>query len=549
MGGYGNVTATREQPPDPDTIPPATVAPASRRNRIVARYRAWPVEQKILALLLLLFLAKGVVIALVFPPYSGHDEVMHYAYLRILAEEGRVPVIPDLTEWRSAYNTPGVTEPAFDHAPKELFKYAQKNGQPQMSFTTGDWFGAYPRPVWVIRLGTDAFPSGWVYTANHPPLFYLLMTPIYWLVQGMDIDRQISIFRMATIPFGMITVLFAYFTTRMIFPRDRFLAILVPAFVAFQPQVSYEASMLNNDILAIALTSIVFYLLALGLRHRFPWRICALTGLVFGLAVLAKNTSLVTGVVIGIAMILGIGVRNYRAWLPKGALTAIVTGLLIWPWYLYMYRTYGDFTAFGRIDELQHWNKAGRSVWGQLTDPDFAWLRWNETWGEFGWRLIRLDPSLLWLLLYACLLGVIGVAWWAMQAFLVSRGKAITFRGEHGHLALPAVVDLNSPRAPAPIDPIFRPDRATKQAVATLLLACLIAWYAILQFGTTFSLTQARYYFPTLPALAILLTLGYRALTPHPWRRYVETATLLGWFALNVAIYSIYVIPYWHPTL
>jgi 4-amino-4-deoxy-L-arabinose transferase-like glycosyltransferase len=536
------MTATLEQSP-------TAVEPGSPRDQLVARFRTWPIQRKVLALLLLLFLAKGIVIALVFPPYSGHDEVMHYAYLRILAEDGRVPVIPDLDDWRRAYNTPGVTEPSFDHAPVELFKYAQRGREPQMSFTTADWFGDRPFPVWAIRLGTDFFPSGWVYTANHPPLFYILMTPAYWLVQGMDIDRQVHLLRMATIPFGMLTVLFVYLTTRTIFPRDRFLAILVPAFIAFQPQISYEASMLNNDILAIALTSIVFSLLALGLRQGFPWRICMLTGLCLGLAILAKNTSVVTGFVVAIAMILGVGVRNYRAWLPKGALTALVTGLLIWPSYLYMWTTYGDFTAFGRIDDLQYWNEAGRSVWGQFTDAEFAWWRWNETWGEFGWRLIRLDPALIWLLFYACLVGVIGAGWWALQVFLVSRGKIVSFHSEHGYLAVPAIVDVESPRAPHPVDPIFRPDRATRQAVVTLALACLIAYYAILQFGTTFSLTQARYYFPTLLALAILITLGYRALTPRRWHPYLETAILLGWFALNVAIYSIYVIPYWHPDL
>ena len=51
----------------------------------------------------------------------------------------------------------------------------------------------------------------------------------------------------------------------------------MPAFVAFQPQISYESSMLNNDIMAIAFTSVVLYLVVVGIKKRFPiwnWRGC-----------------------------------------------------------------------------------------------------------------------------------------------------------------------------------------------------------------------------------------------------------------------------------
>ncbi|HWV24259.1 MAG TPA: hypothetical protein VNZ58_08710, partial [Thermomicrobiales bacterium] len=213
--------------------------------------RATNVPQRFLALVLLLFLAKGIVTALVFPPYSGHDEVMHYAYLKVLVE-GRVPLIPDLQAWRDERAQSGVVQPTFDHAPADLYKYASNHDGAAYptDYVTPDWFGGEPYVVWAIHFGgANFYPSGWIYTGNHPPLFYLSMAPVYWLVKGLDLDTQIYFFRVATIPFGLLTVLFAYLTVRTIFPRDRFLAMTVPAFVAFQPQIAYESAMLNNDIL------------------------------------------------------------------------------------------------------------------------------------------------------------------------------------------------------------------------------------------------------------------------------------------------------------
>src|SRR5699024_9371420 len=132
----------------------------------------------------------------------------------------------------------------------------------------------------------------------------------------------------ATIPLGMLTVVLAYLTVRAIFPRDKFLAMTVPAFVAFQPQISYEAAMLNNDILAIMFSSAVVWMIAVGLRKRFPIWTCLLIGLFFGLAMLSKSTSVMFGPLIAFAMIFGLGLRNIREWIAKGALAAGTAALL-----------------------------------------------------------------------------------------------------------------------------------------------------------------------------------------------------------------------------
>lgn len=497
------------------------------------------VPHAFLWLLLALFAAKGFATALAFPAFSGHDEVAHYAYLRILAEEGRVPVIPEIESWREQYEEHGSTF-AWDRMPAELYIYAHQRGN-IVTYTTEDWYGGQDAPVWTISYDGGFYPSGWVYTGNHPPLFYALMTPVYHLVKGLEVHEQLLMFRLATIPFGMITIVLAYLTVRTLFPRDKFLAMTVPAFVAFQPQIAYESVMLNNDILAIVLTSAVVWLLTLGLRKRFPWWICMLIGLSLGLAVLAKSTSVVVAALIAIAMVFGIGVRRWRQWLPKGALTAAIAGVLIFPWYLYMMVQYGDATALNRVEELQWWNYAsGRNptIWEMLSNRWFHWDRWKETWGAFGWRRIQLDMDgdrtlprvLLWIALFA----VVGLAIYALR-FLRAQREII--RLEEDGLSFPEIRDHRDETL------AILPWQVT--GILTMGIACVVGYYAVLEFGTIFVLTQARYYFPMIVPAAILFMLGIRSWFPRQWLTYVGAVVFLGLVVMNIIIYSAYVIPFW----
>jgi hypothetical protein len=68
---------------------------------------------------------------------------------------------------------------------------------------------------------------------------------------------------------------------------------------------------------------------------------------------------------------------------------------------------------------------------------------------------------------------------------------------------------------------------------------------AILQFGVSFSLTQARYYFPAIIPAGLLLMIGFRSITPTRWIRPVEVGLFMGMVVLNVVIYSAFVLPYW----
>jgi 4-amino-4-deoxy-L-arabinose transferase-like glycosyltransferase len=448
-----------------------------------------------------------------FRPFSGHDEVAHFSYLRTVATQGRVPVLPDLQTWRATVASG--REANIDLLPDELYPYCRY---------TLDWFCQPEKLQWalhpphMVTLLGAYYPSGYQYAANHPPLYYLLMTPVYWASQRFSVETQQYLLRLAAIPLGLATVWLALLLTRALFPGDIFLAVTVPTFVALQPQISYEAAMVNNDILCIALYSWILYLLVVGLRDRFPTRTCVLLGFVFGLALLAKGTSSTAAPIIALAIVLGSGWRNIRDWLRRGALVLVPAAILAAPWYAFLYHTYGNFDGLAQVERLQYWNRPAGTFMGMLFSRDFIVMRFKETWGEFGWRLIHLTPTLLWAIAIPLIVAVAGLV-----LYLVTARR----------------------QPSSPVDPVRHPTRWQWQALIVLAATCVVAYLAVIQFGTQFALTQARYYFPVVNAASLLLMLGLRTVVPRRYHAYAQGIVFAALIVLNVVIFTQYVIPHY----
>lgn len=487
---------------------------------------------RFLLVLLAVFVAKQLLIVLVFPPFSGHDEVAHFAYLQTVAQEGRPPELFRCPTDHGKGCLDGLgrlTNTEFDSwvgdtLPDYFYRYCQ--------FIL-DWSPCEPEnPRWLTTPFRAAywgfigqFPAGTQYVANHPPLYYALLAPFVRIAEPLSPESLQYLLRALAIPFGVAVILLAFATSRELFPDDRFLLVTVPTFVAFQPQVSYEAAMVNNDIAGIAFVSLVIYLLARGVRRGFDVVTCGWLGAAVGLAMLAKSNSVAILPAIAVAIILREGAWNVRGWLSRGALTAGVAAIVVAPWYIWFYRTYGNLDAFEQIRTLQApWNKPAGSFTDLLFDRSFAWMRWRETWGEFGWRRIRLDDELLWAIAVPVMVGVVGLALFA--------GLAVMRRGDDAATSGPLG--------------FAKPDRSQAIGVTVLLVAVVSAYLAVVQFGTQFALTQARYYFPIVNAFAILVLLGLRTLIPPRIRPIAQGVIVVAVVAMNVAIYTIDVIPYWH---
>jgi len=467
-----------------------------------------------IALLLAVFTCKQIFSVAAFYPFSGHDELAHYSYIRTLATEGRLPVLPDLHEWRGQLS--GGQPPPTDEIPGELYTYCR--------FVL-DWFCEPENLRWresppriVTVPGYGYYPSGYQYVANHPPLYYGMMAPVYLLASGASVEVQQYLLRLAVIPFGILTVYAAFRTTRLLFPDDWFMVITVPVFVAFQPQISYEAAMVNNDIVAIAIFSLLIWEIVAGMRTGFPRRVCFLIGVTLGAGLLVKSTTATIAPIIALAMLWTLGIREWRRLIMSGVLVAAPAAIMAAPWYVYLYRTYGDLSGLNRVAELQYWNAPMGSFWELLTDPQFLIGRFRESWGEYGWRIIHFRDGLLWAIAIPMIAGTVGLGMYALARW--------------------RDIPLWSNR------PFEHAEEWQGRALWILALACLVAYLAVIQFGTQFALAQARYFFPVVNAAAILVMLGLRTLLPWRWRTAGQGVVLAALIALNVYISMAYVLPF-----
>jgi 4-amino-4-deoxy-L-arabinose transferase-like glycosyltransferase len=282
--------------------------------------------------------------------------------------------------------------------------------------------------------------------------------------------------------------------------------------------------MVNNDIMLIGVFTVLVYLLIRSVRQGFTLKSSALIGLVFGLGLLAKASMLSAAPLIALAIVFGVGIRHVRRWVTLGAVSVVVAALVCWPWYAFLYRTYGNFSGLRQIKALQYlWTyqfESPPSIWNLLFNKGFAEMRWRETWGEFGWRLIHLDTQLL--MVIGIPLLILAIA--AIGGLIAGSVQRLTKRTTgHSILVREQVIGL-----------------------WVLLSVCVVAYGAMLQFGTDFRLTQARYYFNAVSAVAILLAFGLRQIVPVRYHSAAIVVFLLFMVSINVLIYTQYVIPYWY---
>jgi 4-amino-4-deoxy-L-arabinose transferase-like glycosyltransferase len=427
-----------------------------------------------IGMILTLFVAKHVVTALVFPPFTGHDEVAHYGYLRTVALDHRLPTLDD-------------------PMPASAAKYRAY---------ALDW----------------SYGSGYQYTALHPPLYYAMMAPILALNRDASPEQHLFAVRLAGVWIGVLTVVLAVALARTVFPGDAFIAVTTATLVAFQPQVSYEAAIVNNDALGIAMTSLVLCMLAQAVRDGFSTRRSLEVGVALGVALLAKSTALVLVPALALGIILS-GGRSPRRWLQPALVASVAAAVISAAWYAHLYRIYGDFSGLAELARLQaHWNRPAGTFLELLFSTSFLVERFRETWGEFGWRRASLDASLLWTIGIGCAFAGVGLLRFALAA-----------------------VGLAAPRQDD------RPLEPWQHAALLVLFCATVAGYlAVVQFGTRFILTQARYFFPIVNAAAVLAALGLRELTHSRYRPAVQAMLLLILAVVNLLVYTRAVIPAWY---
>lgn len=476
---------TIEPSPQTTRLRPRLAVPAwaeawsESRLPIVAASRAADVADVVFIVpMLAFFVVKQILLVYLTGPFFGHDEVDHFWYVqRIINGDGSGVV--------------GNVE-----LPPSMQPYQH-------------YVADYPLNSEVIQ----------------PPFYHVVAAKIAETLPGGMLATLYEL-RFLSVVLGTLVVFLTWLIARRIFPNERWIAIATTAFVALQPQFSFEAAIVNHDILIILLVTFVCYLAFVGIESGFTWWLSLIIGLVCVAGMWTKvNFGLILPVV-GIALLIAAwdelrhqAARAWRVAIARLVGNAILTiGLpliAILPWFARNYGLYGDPTGAARLQEVSDYGLSA-SGWTEMIFSAPFWRgRLDDFWGNFGWREIPLDTRLD-LVIYLV---------WAVAGI--------------GCLALlvRTLIAFARDRSTVPFDGY------QVRCLGLSILAALLMVFGVLYVGTL-QFTQSRFAFPAMFAFGLLTVLGYGAWLPRRARWVIAPVLVVALLALNVIVMVTYFIPY-----
>jgi hypothetical protein len=353
-----------------------------------------------LVVLLVLYSIAGGAFAYYTPNWQAPDEPAHYNYVAHIAATGTLPVLQ-----------------MGDYNQQKLDNLLNSNFLRRL-------------PPTVLR-----------YENYQLPLYYLLVTPIYWVSNG-----SLLAMRLFGVALGALTIWLLYLCLALVFPGKTLIPLGAAAFSALLPMHMAMAASVNNDGLAELLLMASMLVLLRWMRQRFyeehsPRHHFLWLGILMGLGMVTKIYAylllpLVVAVVVVVVWLAphieatsreSVQLSPTRAsWLAglRGALWVVVPAVLlalpVWIRNAYLYGGW-DLLGLAWHDQV---------VAGQPTTDawiaDVGWIAYSERafsftfqsfWGVFGWMSVFMDERI-----YTALLAFTGVIFlgvlWATVRFI-----------------------------------------------------------------------------------------------------------------------------------
>ena len=316
--------------------------------------------------------------ALYLPPWGLIDEEQHLDYIRSLAEEGTVPV---------ASRTP-----LSPQIIESLFRSHR--------WSTFHW------PTPPSNDPADLGLEGYSYEGFQPPLYYVLMAPIFRLLPG-GVLASLFALRLVAVALSLVTVWITWRIASDIFSGNALLSLLPPLILVLLPERTMAASRVNNDVLLEPIAAAFFWVAVRVLLHGFTVRRSLALGLFLGLGFLTKTSMAI--LVLALPCILwfrrhdpGLMTKTLAAVAPATALGA--------PLILRNLRLYGDWSGFAGFRVMANFAGPQRSLSALVTAAQNLfgnfWVVWWQGAEVGSWPGLTLARLLLAAL---CLASAVGL--------------------------------------------------------------------------------------------------------------------------------------------
>lgn len=262
--------------------------------------------------------------------------------------------------------------------------------------------------------------------AQHPPLYYLLLTPVYALGRLLPDGAGWHLMRGVNLLMCLAALPLIYQIARRA-GSDVVMARLVVAQVALLPLFGMTAGTVNNDAALFLGVTIFLWLLGVRFAEDRGFKSALVIGAALGLASLCKGTALGCG---GVALLVyflaqdGLkALTSPRAWSRLG-LALATAALIAGPWYARNIALYGTFQPIppGASPADMGWLPGPQNgALVMMMHPHFPGLLGQALWGIFyslwsqkDWIPEAIRPKVYVILAGYSLIAVAGAArrWW-----------------------------------------------------------------------------------------------------------------------------------------
>ena len=347
------------------------------QNKKRISFLQWMKKYGVYLLLITIALLRGAAYANLLPAWGIIDEEQHLHYVQHLAEENRFPVADE------TFLSDEIIRSLFEIDRWKIFSLNR------------------PSSMDPTQMGLE----GYSYEAYQPPLYYLMLSPIFNLNNG-DVLEKLYLFRWTSVGISTVSVVVVYLIAHA-FTGSSPLALLVALFYLLIPERTMAVSRLNNDVM-LELFACLFLLastrsITKGLNNRRA----LFLGLLLGLGVLSKMSMLLLAVCLPFVFFANRRSASWRRWL---IITTSASLLLILPFTLRNLWLYGDPTGFGAVSGLLNFappawslSKMAASIWQSFAH---FWVVW--------WQGARsaVTPTLTFFYLFMLVLLGVSVSGW-----------------------------------------------------------------------------------------------------------------------------------------
>lgn len=274
--------------------------------------------------------------------------------------------------------------------------YATGDEPPHVDYAYQVWHGELP----VFEDGLELRPDGaWLapvqWTAQHPPLYYLLIAPLVGpLADAGHPVAAVYAARGVNVLLSGVFVLAAWWSARRLTRPGSTLPALVAFLVGAMPAAAHVGGTAYNDLLAATGVTVLFGLAATAVRRGLDPRLITWLSLAAATCALTRlSAALIAAVIAAVALAAG----TVRAAQGRGRWTHVIALAVAGPgavlatsgwFYLRNVRLTGTVTGSHFDWALENQNRQERPVWAVLADPE-TWLRLPDLF----WWAGRLPPN------------------------------------------------------------------------------------------------------------------------------------------------------------